>query len=132
MKIKYTSEEVRLSGIGYKESDPVLYNMLFWELDSIRKMSWEQFKLYFEEELSKSDKSKRIKQIGDDLYEFRLPPRRAHGVLRAIFTLDGDYYTLRISEVYIKNHEPKGETRKGKSDDGYRNNKPCKPKKKKQ
>lgn len=108
MKISYSSEKVRLIGISLHETHPDLYELMHFEFIKVKKMDWEDFEFYLKEELAKSDKSKRIKRIGkEDLFEFRLPPSSPKGVLRAQFTMECDFYTICITQIFVKNHEPK-------------------------
>lgn len=114
MKIRYSSEEVRLNGIEYQRTHPDLYKLMDLEFMKVKKMEWGDFVFYMKEELEKSNKSKRIKRIDKkELYEFRLPPSSKKGVLRAEFTLDGDCYTICINHIYYKDNEPQ-ETKKKK------------------
>lgn len=108
MKIRYSSEDVRISGNEIQKSHPDLYRLWCFEHAKVKKMDWDDFNFYKQEELVKSDKSKTIKQIGkEELYEFRLPPVSKKSVLRIEFTLDGDCYTICISRFHVKSIEPK-------------------------
>jgi hypothetical protein len=108
MKIVYLNDKVRLAGNEYQNTHPKLYKLMYFEFRKVKSMDWDDFDFYMKEELAKSDKSKLIKRIGkEELYEFRLPPSAKNGVLRAEFTLDGDCYTICITGIYVKNHEPK-------------------------
>lgn len=121
MKIRYSSEEVRLVEIEYQKTHPDLYVQLRFEYKKVKRMNWEDFEFYKNEELAKSDNSKRIKRIGEgERYEFRIPPNSVKGTLRAYFTLDGDYNTIWITRVFEKNNEPKEAKNKTKRNEEKR------------
>ncbi|GEM_PF-2125945 len=108
MKIRYSSDEVRLKKDDFQTTHPDLYKQLHLEFMKVTRMNWEDFEFYKNEELAKSDNSKRIKRIGEgERYEFRIPPHSVKGTLRAYFTLDGDCNTIWITRVFEKNNEPK-------------------------
>jgi len=75
MKIVYLNNVVRLAGNAYQKTHPELYKLMYFEFRKVKSMDWDDFDYYMNEELAKSDSSKRIKRIGkEELYEFRLPP----------------------------------------------------------
>jgi hypothetical protein len=108
MKIRYSSDEVRLKKDDFQTTHPDLYKKMEFEFSKVKRMNWDDFQFYKQEELAKSDNSKRVKYLGTgESYEFRIPPHSENGVLRALFTLDGDCSTIWITDVLYKSNQPK-------------------------
>lgn len=108
MKLSYDSEETRKAVIRLSQDEPVLYDMLMQVLLRFKSFDFDALTQHICEELAKSDRTKLIKYINDEYaYEYRLPPKRKQGVLRMLFQIEDDFYTVRILKVWVKSQEPR-------------------------
>ncbi len=104
MKI-VTPKEVVLKLIEIRESRPDLYDKYVFLANKIKGLEYDKFKKYLAKELNKSrrSRSKEVKRIGgDNSYEFRIPPHHKDGVMRVKFKDEGDHYSIRLTDVFIK------------------------------
>lgn len=112
MKINYSDETVRLKIVEISKKRPDLYERYLYLRHRIRMMDYDKFKRYINNELKKSERNrnKEVKRIGgENSYEFRIPPYSDNGVMRVEFEDEGDHYTLRITDAFIKERTNRNE-----------------------
>ena len=110
MKLLYDPPETHDLVVGLSKMEPELTEKYMNVLSLMRKFDYSELAQHIKEELAKkdNDRSKRIKYIEDEKsYEYRIPPQRKQGVLRMLFLVDDDYYTVVIKKVWVKRNEAK-------------------------
>lgn len=82
-------------------------------LTKLKSFDYEDLKLFIEEELARSKNSKQIKYLPDEeAYEYRIPPHCKNGVLRMLFVVEDDYWTICIKKVWTKGTKPSPQKRR--------------------
>ena len=115
MKIYYDNEDVILDLIRIGKERPDLFARFDLVKRKLEAMDFDDLSLHIEEELVKSNASKEVKELpGECCYEYRIPPHNKDGVLRMKFAIEDDYYSIRVSRIWIKDARPKGAIRSKK------------------
>lgn len=103
MRLEYESEEVRQQAMEISEKYHWLYELYTLAVTKLKSFDYDELKLYIEDELGKSENSKKIKYLPDEkAYEYRIPPHCKNGVLRMLFVVEDDYWTICVKKVYTK------------------------------
>ncbi|MDD2229972.1 MAG: hypothetical protein WCT23_10460 [Candidatus Neomarinimicrobiota bacterium] len=110
MKLLYDPPEIHDVVVELSKAEHELTEKYMNVLTLMKKFDYDELAQHIKEELAKknNDRSKRIKYIEDEQsYEYRIPPQRKQGVLRMLFVVDDDYYTVVIKKVWVKKNVPK-------------------------
>jgi len=122
MKPDYESEEVRKQVIEISKQYSHLYELYMLVITKLKKFDFDDLKLHIEEELAKSANTKQIKYLPDEeAYEYRIPPHCKSGVLRMLFTVEDDYWTICIKKVWTKGTKSSAQRREDEKKDNHRN-----------
>lgn len=102
MKVQY-EEDVRQQVVEISIHHPKLYELYVLVLTKLKTFDFAELELHMKEELAKSANSKQIKYLPDEnAYEYRIPPHCKSGVLRMLFVVEDDYWTVCIKRVWTK------------------------------
>lgn len=105
MKIVYADKKDREFLNSLQKDKPHLYKEYNAVRTRARDFDYDEFQSWVKEETAKSQRTKRIKELKSGIYEFRLPPKDKHEVLRVEFTIEADYYSILIVNAYVKGHK---------------------------
>lgn len=114
MKLYYESEDVHQQVIEISKQYPKLHQLYMLVLTRLKTFDFTDLELHIGEELARSANSKQIKYLpNEDAYEYRIPPHCKSGVLRMLFQVEDDYWTICIKKVWTKGTKssPKKERR---------------------
>jgi len=127
MKLVYESEEVLQQGIDISEQYPQLYELYMLVITKLKRFEFEDLKLHIEEELAKSAYTKQIKYLPNEhAYEYRIPPHCKSRVLRMLFEVEDDCWTICIRKVWTKGTKPPSKRREnGKNKKPGNSNRPA-------
>lgn len=126
MKLDYESEEVRKQVEEISRQYPRLYNLYSLVITKLKLFEYEDLKLHMKEELAKSADSKQIKYLPDEkAYEYRIPPHCKSGVLRILFEVEDDYWTICIKKVWTKGTKSSAKRREDEKKRNHRNSNRC-------
>jgi len=107
MKIEFECEAIKNDEIEISKSRKDLYDLYRQVIIRLRAWDFGTLSLFIKEELAKSKSSTQIKVIPtENAYEFRIPPHRKGGVLRMLFVVEDDCFTVCIKRIWVKINEP--------------------------
>ena len=103
MRLEYESEEIREQVLEIHKLYPRLHELYMLAVTKLKSFDYDDLKLYIEKELARSANSKQIKYLPEEeAYEYRIPPHCKSGVLRMLFVVEDDYWTICIKKVWTK------------------------------
>lgn len=103
MKLVYENEEIHKQVVEISKLYPKLYALYMLVVSKLKSFEFADLEHYIKEELGKSANSKQIKYLPDEkAYEYRIPPHCKSGVLRMLFVVEDDYWTICINKVWTK------------------------------
>lgn len=114
MILYYECEDVHQQVIEISRLYPKLYELYMLVFRKLKTFDFAELEFHIQEELAKSANSKQIKYIpSENAYEYRIPPHCKSGVLRMLFVVEDDYWTICIKKVWTKGtkNSPKKERR---------------------
>ncbi|MDZ4121157.1 MAG: hypothetical protein U1C33_01955 [Candidatus Cloacimonadaceae bacterium] len=92
--------------VAIQQSDPDLYERFVYYLRTLRELDYEDILSLIDQEHSKGDNHSQIKKLSEGKYEFRIPPKHKHKVLRVLFELGDDFDSILITDGFTKTHQP--------------------------
>jgi hypothetical protein len=103
MKLSYESEDVHQQVIEISKLYPKLYELYMLVFTKLKSFEYTDLELHIREELARSANSKQIKYLpNENAFEYRIPPHCKSGVLRMLFQVEADYWTICIKKVWTK------------------------------
>ncbi len=90
MRIQYSSDEIRIKVNAIQSTDQELYNKLVQYLRMLRELDFDEMIGLIDDEQKKANNQRWIKKLNCGKYEFRIPPKHKHKVLRVVFELGED------------------------------------------
>jgi hypothetical protein len=112
MRVKYLSDDVRLRVLAIQQSDSDLYERFVSYLRTVRELGYDELKSLIDQEHRKGNNHRQIKKLSDGKYEFRIPPKHRHKVLRVFFELGDDFDTILITDGFTKTNQAQVTKRK--------------------
>ena len=107
MKIRYDSEDIHQKLIEIYKHYPKLYSLYMLVITKLKSFDFTDLYRHIEIELAKSANSKQVKYIPEEkAYEYRIPPHCKNGVLRVLFEVEEDNWTICIKKVWTKGTKP--------------------------